>query len=103
MKKVKLIKNKCEICNETQNLHLHHIIERTDPRCTNDNINLAIVCPNCHSKIHSNIIKIIGVFPSTKLPNARTLVYEINNMSNIPEIKEAYFEDKVKDQKIFGE
>jgi hypothetical protein len=103
LRKVKLIKDKCEICGEVYSLHLHHIIERTDPRCTNDNANLAIVCATCHGKIHNKIIKIIGMFPSTKLPNGRTLVYEINNISNVPGIKEAYFEDKVKDQKIFGE
>lgn len=84
-RKYKLIKNKCEICGEDNKstLELHHIIERTKEDTSNANWNLALVCSNCHNKIHAKEIKIIGVFPSTHQPNNRILVYEINGVKNI--------------------
>lgn len=93
MKKVKLIKNKCEIagCNVTDPdlLQLHHIIPRTDVNCTNHNMNLAIICSNCHLSIHAGKLKIIGVYPSTQLPNARTLIYELDGKRNV-DIDDSY-------------
>jgi hypothetical protein len=103
MKKYKsLILDKCEIefCNETENLHAHHIIERTEENTNNNVFNLAILCPNCHHKVHSKHIKIIGIFPSTKLPNKRTLVYEVNGKKNIDDINSPYVEFKNKAFKI---
>lgn len=101
MKSKKLILNKCEIdnCQETLNLHKHHIIERTEINTTNDNYNIAILCPSCHSKVHSGNIKIIGIYPSTKLPNCRTLIYEINGLKNI-DIDAPYIQFKNKSFKI---
>ena len=60
-------KNKCEVCNidEKKILHRHHIIPQCDERCTNSDSNLAILCPNCHSKVHTGKIIIIGVYSST--------------------------------------
>ncbi|MFA5049005.1 MAG: HNH endonuclease signature motif containing protein [Patescibacteria group bacterium] len=57
----------CEICGIKQKniLHYHHIIPKKDKRCTNSNINIAIVCPNHHSLIHSGEIIIIGVYQTT--------------------------------------
>lgn len=105
MKKSKLIKNKCEIesCNVTDPnlIHLHHIIERTEENTTNNNFNLAILCANCHALTHSGRLKIIGVYPSTKLPNKRTLVYELDGKKNI-DINEPYVEFKNKSFKLFG-
>jgi len=104
MKKVrKLIKNKCEIaeCNVTDPnlLQLHHIVEQTNINCTNHNMNLAILCGNCHLSLHSGSLKIIGVYPSTQLPNGRTLVYEINGKRNI-DIDDSYIKFKNKSIKI---
>lgn len=81
----RLVPTICEICgeNEKSALHKHHIIPRTDPLSTNDDNNLAIICASCHNKVHANIIKIIGIYPSTKLPYKRILVYEINGKKNI--------------------
>lgn len=94
MKKKKLIKNKCEIesCNVTDEnlLHLHHIIERTEVNTTNHPGNLAILCANCHALTHSGRLKIIGVYPSTKLPNCRSLIYELDGIRNI-DIDVPYF------------
>jgi 5-methylcytosine-specific restriction endonuclease McrA len=97
-----LILDKCEIesCNEVTNLHAHHIIERTEENTNNNIFNLAILCPNCHAKVHSGNIKIIGLFPSTKLPNKRTLVYEVNGKKNIEGIDSPYIEFKNKSFKI---
>jgi hypothetical protein len=97
----KLIKNKCEIeeCNETENLHLHHIIERTEINTNNHVMNLSILCPNHHGYVHSGRLKIIGVYPSTKLPNKRTLVYELDGIKNI-DIELPYIEFKNKSFKI---
>jgi hypothetical protein len=98
---IKLIKNKCEIegCNEVDNLHLHHIIERTDLNTNNDPFNLVILCPNHHNYCHSKKLKIIGIFPSTKKPNNRIVVYELDGKKNI-DIEEAYIEVKPKSLKI---
>lgn len=102
--KDKLIKNKCEIesCNITDSnlLQLHHIIERTEVNTTNNNFNLAILCANCHALTHSGRLKIIGVYPSTKLPNKRTLVYELDGKKNIESISEPYIIFKNKSFKV---
>jgi len=58
--------NKCEICGKKEPvLHKHHIIPRTDPRSTNKNENLALICPNCHTRVHLGEIIIIGLYKST--------------------------------------
>lgn len=63
----KLQKNVCEICgyDNPAALNVHHIIPRCDPRCSNDNHNLSIVCHTCHDLIHAGEITIIGVYSST--------------------------------------
>lgn len=100
----KIIKDKCEIaeCGETDpsTLHLHHIIERTELNTTNDIMNLALLCANCHGKVHNKKIKLIGLFPSTKPPNNRTLVYEIDGQSNMEGVDKPYIEFKNKSYKI---
>lgn len=98
----KLILNKCEIegCNENSNLHLHHIIERTEINTNNHPFNLSILCPNHHAAVHSGRLKIIGVYPSTKLPNARTLIYELDGKRNIEGIDIPYIEFTNKSFKI---
>lgn len=106
MKKSKLIKNKCEIeschIDDPNLLEFHHIIERTKINTTNNNFNLAILCGNCHALTHSERLKIIGVYPSTKLPNKRTLIYELDGKKNI-DIDVPYVEFKNKSFKLFGE
>ena len=102
-KRVKrLVPSICEICGETNTavLHKHHIVERTDPNTSNDDMNLAIICANCHNKVHDKQIKIIGVYPSTKLPYARTLVYETGGVSNCPGITEPYYIPKANSSKV---
>ncbi len=86
MRNKKLEKYECEICGtkDKPTLHAHHIIPRTDLNCTNNNMNLAIICSNCHAKIHSGIIEIIGVFPATKPPNNRILIYKRDGVCNVP-------------------
>lgn len=90
--KTKLIKNKCEIdgCNEMDNLHFHHIIERTEINTNNHIFNLSILCPNHHNYVHSGRLKIIGVYPATIPPNNRVLVYELDGKRNIEGINEPY-------------
>jgi len=105
MKKSKLIKEKCEIesCNVTDPnlLHLHHIIERTETNTNNHDYNLAILCANCHTLVHANKLKIIGLYPSTKLPNKRILIYELDGKRNIEDIDTSYFNFKNKSFKIY--
>jgi hypothetical protein len=48
-------------------------------------------------------LKIIGVYPSTQLPNGRTLVYELDGKKNIEGIDQPYVEFKNKSFKLFGE
>jgi len=101
---MKLVKDKCEIesCCETDSaaLHLHHIIERTIVTSTNHPFNLAILCSNCHAKVHSGKIKIIGVYPSTNPPNGRTLIYSVDGNANVPGIDKPYVEFSGKSFKI---
>jgi len=63
----KLKKDRCEICGYDRfaAINYHHIIPRCDPRCTNDNHNIAVVCHICHDLIHAGEITIIGVYSST--------------------------------------
>lgn len=58
----------CEICgfSNRKALHLHHIIPRTDPRCTDFPANLACICANCHNLVHSLEIIIEGRFQTTE-------------------------------------
>lgn len=57
----------CEVCGfkKPSILHRHHIIPRCDPRCTNGDNNLAVVCPTCHSLIHTGEIVVIGTYETT--------------------------------------
>lgn len=64
-------------------LHRHHVIPRCDPRCVNGDGNLAILCPNCHSRVHAGEIVIIGVYPSTDGPT--TIWFERGQEPPFPE------------------
>lgn len=105
MKTSKLIKNKCEIegcpITDAEALHFHHIIDRCKVNTTNNLYNLAIICAVHHELVHSGKLKIIGVFPSSKQPNNRTLVYEINGKKNI-DIDQPYIDFKNKSYKIWS-
>jgi hypothetical protein len=63
-------KIKCEICGVENKkiLERHHIIPRSDPRCTDKNDNIALICPNCHTSVHLGEVIIIGVYPTTDGP-----------------------------------
>lgn len=102
----KIVKNKCEIetCNEADPtaLHLHHIIERTIVTSSNHPFNLAILCSNCHSKVHAGKIKIVGIYPSTLPPNGRTLIYELDGKPNVEGITDPYVNFKNKSWAIPG-
>lgn len=102
-RKKKLIPICCEICgNDNKSvLHKHHIVERTDINSNNDNFNLAVICANCHNMVHSGEIKIIGLYPSTKLPYERTLIFEKGGISNVPGINEPYYSPKPKSMRIY--
>lgn len=89
--KVKLHKEFCEIegCPVTERklLEHHHIRERTDPSTSNNPWNLCCICSNHHSLVDTGRLKIIGVFPSTA-KYGRTLIYELDGVSNFPGITE---------------
>jgi uncharacterized ferredoxin-like protein len=57
----------CEICglNSPKALENHHIIPQTDPRCTNNFSNIAIICGSCHNEVHAGIKIIEGRYMST--------------------------------------
>lgn len=94
-------KIQCEVCGEKdiKILERHHIIPRTDPDCTHDDFNIAILCPSCHSKVHTGSLRIIGVFPGTRPPSGVILVYELDGVKNV-DIDEAYFTPKPKSMKV---
>ena len=102
MKLKDLVKDKCEIetCPETENLHWHHIIYRSEQNTNNNPFNMALLCPNHHCATHDGRLKIIGVYPSSKLPNKRTLVYQLDGISNVEGIDQPYVNFKAKSFKI---
>lgn len=73
---VKLQKERCEVCgfDNPHALNIHHIIPRCDPRSTNDNNNLAVLCHICHDLTHAGDIVILGVYSSTAYMG-RTLLW----------------------------
>jgi 5-methylcytosine-specific restriction endonuclease McrA len=90
VKKVKITKYNrkpkkivCEVCGYDKALHWHHIIPRTDADCTDDWKNVAVLCSNCHNRVHDNEIKILGIYNSTKQPYNRFLEFSINGLSNM--------------------
>ena len=91
MRRKKRPKIVCEVCGEENQsvLHRHHIVERTEIETTNDDFNIAIVCANCHAKIHTGELEIVGVFPGTRPPTGRILVYRINGICNVPGMEDA--------------
>jgi len=104
MAKKKLIKDKCEVENcdiiDPNLLELHHILERTEVNTTNHDYNLAILCCLHHAMVGTRL-KIIGVYPSTKLPNGRTLIYELDGIRNIEGIDKPLIEFKPKSFKLY--
>jgi hypothetical protein len=98
----KLEKIECEICGckEIETLHRHHVVERKELNTSNDPMNLLITCANCHTKIHFKKIKIIGIYPSTRLPYGRTVIYEIDGKQNIPDITKPYCDYQPKQTKL---
>jgi len=40
---------KCELCEHTKNLHLHH---KNGIKLDSNKENLQLVCPSCHTNIH---------------------------------------------------
>lgn len=103
MGKKKNIKLSCEICKEENEkiLDKHHICERIELNSNNHEMNLCVICKNCHGKIHlTKEIEIIGLFPSTEPPLGRTLVYKINGVSNFPGLEEPYYKPENKKTKL---
>jgi len=94
-------KTQCEVCGEKDSVILerHHILERTNINCTNDDYNTGILCPSCHSKLHSGRLRIIGVYPGTRPPTGRVLVYELDGVKNL-DLDEVYFTPKPASMKV---
>jgi hypothetical protein len=51
--------------------------------------------------VHCGRLKIIGAYPSTKLPNKRTLVYELDGKKNV-DIDTSYVQFQNKSFKVYG-
>lgn len=102
MRKFKLEKIECEICGEKDKkiLHKHHIIPSSQIGTTNDYMNLVVVCPTCHSKIHTDEIEIVGVYPSTNPPHGRLVIWKRDGKSNFPGIDEPYYKPKMKQMRV---
>lgn len=72
--------NKCEICKEKHiSLDKHHI-QSKKYNGSNNNYNIANVCPNCHRKIHKGKIILEGKFNSTA---GLMLVWRYENQNKI--------------------
>jgi hypothetical protein len=57
----------CEVCGmkDYRILHYHHIVPQCDTRCTNSPVNIAVLCPNDHSRVHAGDIIILGIYSSS--------------------------------------
>lgn len=101
-------KIRCEIesCDVTDPslLERHHIVERTELHMDNDDMNLAVLCCNHHKLIDSGRLKIIGVFPGTRPPTGRILVYVLDGVCNFPglENEKPYYTPQPKSMKLFN-
>lgn len=53
--------NKCQLCGYDRHniLNIHHIIERCNGG-TDDESNLLLICPNCHTEVHKGFRMIHG-------------------------------------------
>jgi hypothetical protein len=96
----------CEVCkmNEKSILHRHHITEKTEINSNNFHMNLLVLCPTCHAKIHNNLIKIIGIFPSTDPIMKRIAVFiDENGKCNVPgmENENPYYTPQNQSMKLF--
>jgi 5-methylcytosine-specific restriction endonuclease McrA len=48
-------KGKCRLCGTSLNLHLHHIVYRSENKnLINEPTNCIMLCARCHSVVHSN-------------------------------------------------
>lgn len=48
-------KGTCQLCGYTQNLHLHHVVYRSEDRSRiNDKNNCIMLCLKCHQMVHQN-------------------------------------------------
>ena len=58
----------CEICgfDFKSAIHVHHIIPRTDPKCTDAESNYAYLCDNCHNQVHALELIIEGRYLTTE-------------------------------------
>lgn len=83
----KLLKDKCEVCgfDNPGALNIHHIVPRCDPRCSNDNNNLSVLCHTCHDLVHVGDIILLGVYPSTA-NSGRTLMW--HRRDDVPPLDE---------------
>lgn len=48
-------KGKCRLCGTSLNLHLHHLVYRSeDKKLINEPTNCIMLCVKCHQLVHSN-------------------------------------------------
>jgi DNA mismatch repair protein MutS len=59
-----VIVNECQICKSTKQLETHHIIFQKDGG-GNKRKNLVVLCELCHTKVHSNKIRVDGWIKTT--------------------------------------
>lgn len=71
----KLLDKKCCICEENQCLDVHRLTPGKDGGKYVEG-NCVTICPNCHRKCHSGIIKIVGKYYCT---SGRYIIKYIEN------------------------
>lgn len=77
---IKLAKEKygqsCELCSYSLTIDVHHILEKKKGG-TDEIENLCVLCPNCHSLIHRNILS-----PMKSRDDISQLILELKELTN---------------------
>lgn len=103
-KNYKNIINKCEICNTSNNLNVHHIIsywlfDDNNPQ-VHDKNNLLCVCDSCHGKIHQLNTCIVPHISEMKYKNLLELLGSLK--SQVPESLMETYKDVEKQLGLTG-
>jgi len=79
---------KCNICNEVNKLHVHHLYYKPNAKIWEyDNETLVTVCDNCHELLHKELGKISGLI-AFKMLRSNIDILELYDVDNLEWLSE---------------